>query len=148
MEQGGDLFRASVLELVNTNLRLADPIALLRGTATPVLAKFWPYQGAGEPENYSAIMAATQAMVASEILAAYNMVARLEGLFAEPASTAPLAGLLRMGRNGLIPKGSLVTLTLTGHGLKDPDTAMNQSEVAAPVVEPLLEAVLESLAFS
>ena len=76
------------------------------------------------------------------------MAARLEGLFAEPASAAPLAGLLRMGRQGLIPKGSLITLTLTGHGLKDPDTAMDQSKVEATVVEPLLDAVLESLAFS
>jgi threonine synthase len=84
----------------------------------------------------------------AEILAAYAMAARLEGLFAEPASVAPLAGLLRMGRRGLIPKGSLVTLTLTGHGLKDPDTAMNQSEIAAPVVEPNLGAVLKSLDFS
>jgi threonine synthase len=84
----------------------------------------------------------------AEIITAYNLVARLEGLFAEPASVAPLAGLLRMGRKGLIAKGSLVTLTLTGHGLKDPDTAMNQSEVAAPVVEPNLEAVLKSLDFS
>jgi threonine synthase len=84
----------------------------------------------------------------AEILAAYSMAARMEGLFAEPASTAPIAGLLRMGRRGLIPKGSLVTLTLTGHGLKDPDTAMDQSKVEALVVEPRLEAVLESLAFS
>jgi threonine synthase len=84
----------------------------------------------------------------AEILAAYNMAARLEGLFAEPASVAPLAGLLRMGRRGLIPKGSLVTLTLTGHGLKDPDTAMDQSQIATKVVEPRLEAVLESLDFS
>jgi len=84
----------------------------------------------------------------AEILAAYALAARLEGLFAEPASAAPLAGLLRMGRRGLIPKGSLVTLTLTGHGLKDPDTAMEQSQVEALVVEPRLEAVLESLAFS
>ena len=83
-----------------------------------------------------------------EILTAYAMAARLEGLFAEPASTAPLAGLLRMGRRGLIPKGSLVTLTLTGHGLKDPDTAMAQQKVEAVVVEPCAEAVLKSLAFS
>jgi len=83
-----------------------------------------------------------------EILAAYSLLARKEGLFAEPACAAPVAGLLRQGRQGLIPKGSLVTLTLTGHGLKDPDTAMNQSEIAAPVVEPNLEAVLQSLSFS
>jgi threonine synthase len=84
----------------------------------------------------------------TEILTAYNMAARLEGLFAEPASTAPLAGLLRMGRRGLIPKGSLVALTLTGHGLKDPDTAMDQSQVEAKVVEPRLDSVLETLDFS
>jgi threonine synthase len=84
----------------------------------------------------------------AEILTAYTMAARREGLFAEPASVAPVAGLLRMGRSGLIPKGSLVTLTLTGHGLKDPDTAMNQNEVAAPVVEANLDAVLKSLDFS
>ena len=81
----------------------------------------------------------------AEILVAYNMAARMEGLFAEPASVAPLAGLLRMGRNGLIPKGSVVTLTLTGHGLKDPDTAMSQSEHEAPVVEPRLDAVFKTL---
>jgi threonine synthase len=84
----------------------------------------------------------------SEILAAYALAARLEGLFAEPASTAPLAGLLRMGRRGLIPKGSLVTLTLTGHGLKDPDTAMAQSQSEALVVEPQLDIILKTLSFS
>jgi threonine synthase len=84
----------------------------------------------------------------AEILVAYNMTAQMEGLFAEPASVAPVAGLLRMGRAGLIPKGSVVTLTLTGHGLKDPDTAMSQSQLEAPVVEPNLDAVLKSLAIS
>ena len=95
-------------------------------------------------ESHGVIESVTDA----EILAAYVLAARLEGLFAEPASAAPLAGLLRMGRRGLIPKGSLVTLTLTGHGLKDPDTAMDQSKMETPVVEPCREAVLESLAFS
>ena len=41
-----------------------------------------------------------------EILTAYNLTARREGLFAEPASVAPVAGLLRMGRNGLIPRAA------------------------------------------
>ena len=83
-----------------------------------------------------------------EILAAYSLLAREEGVFAEPACAAPVAGLLRKGRQGYIPKGSVVTLTLTGHGLKDPDTAMNQSAIETPVIEPTLDAVLESLAFS
>ncbi len=83
-----------------------------------------------------------------EILAAYSQVARLEGLFVEPACAAPVAGLLRMGRRGLIPKGSLITLTLTGHGLKDPDTAMDRNQVEARVVEPKVEAILETLGFA
>jgi len=103
-------------------------------------------------EGASAAMAESKGVIESvtdtEILAAYAQTARLEGLFAEPASTAPVAGLLRMGRQGLIPKGSVVTLTLTGHGLKDPDTAMDQNKVEATVVEPRMDAVLESLSFS
>jgi threonine synthase len=82
-----------------------------------------------------------------EILAAYAQIARLEGLFVEPACAAPVAGLLRMGRRGLIPKGSLITLTLTGHGLKDPDTAMGETQVDALVVEPDMDALLETLQF-
>ncbi len=104
----------------------------------------------GNPASWAGATAALtesngliESVTDEEILAAYAMAARLEGLFAEPASVAPLAGLLRMGRRGLIPKGSIVTLTLTGHGLKDPDTAMNQSQV-----EARLDAVLETLAFS
>jgi threonine synthase len=81
----------------------------------------------------------------AEILAAYAQVARLEGLFAEPASVAPVAGLVRMGQRGLIPKGSVITLTLTGHGLKDPDTAMDQNKAEALVVEPRIDKVLETL---
>jgi threonine synthase len=82
-----------------------------------------------------------------EILAAYAKVARLEGLFVEPACAAPIAGLLRMGQRGLIPKGSLITLTLTGHGLKDPDTAMGLTQIDATVVEPNMDALLKTLGF-
>ncbi|HQT64871.1 MAG: methyltransferase [Acidocella sp. 20-57-95] len=52
---------------------LADPVALLRGQAETALQKFWPYQGnAGQAADYSALMAASQPMVAGEILRAYN----------------------------------------------------------------------------
>ena len=104
----------------------------------------WEGANVALTESHGLIESVTDA----EILNAYAMTARMEGLFAEPASTAPVAGLLRMGRRGLIPTGSLVTLTLTGHGLKDPDTAMSQSTLETTVVEPNLEAVLESLDFS
>ena len=59
-----------------------------------------------------------------EILAAYKLVARTDGIFAEPASTAPLAGLIKCVQANLIPAGSVITATLTGHGLKDPDNAI------------------------
>src|SRR6185436_19453326 len=62
-----------------------------------------------------------------EILAAYKLIARTEGIFVEPACAAPLAGLIRCVRAGMIPEGSLVTATMTGHGLKDPDTAIKTS---------------------
>ncbi|MCE0485098.1 MAG: threonine synthase [Methylacidiphilales bacterium] len=109
----------------------------------------------GNPASWTGATAAvneSQGLIESvtdaEILAAYALAARLEGVFAEPASAAPLAGLLRMGRRGLIPKASVITVTLTGHGLKDPDTAMSQQQGEARVVEPRLEAVLQCLAIS
>jgi len=69
-----------------------------------------------------------------EILEAYRLLGRREGVFCEPASAASVAGLLKYGAEGV------VVCVLTGHGLKDPTTAMGQAE---PVVtcEPDLEQV-------
>jgi threonine synthase len=73
-----------------------------------------------------------------EILAAYSLLGAREGVFCEPASAASVAGLLRYGAEGR------VVCVLTGHGLKDPQTAMNR---AAPVVpcEPDLASVEEAI---
>ena len=60
-----------------------------------------------------------------EIIAAYKLIARCEGVMVEPACAAPLAGLIKAVKAGLIDEGSLVTATMTGHGLKDPDTAVS-----------------------
>src|SRR5207302_8505719 len=57
-----------------------------------------------------------------EILAAYKLIARTEGIFVEPACAAPLAGLIKCIQANLIPARSLITDKLTGHCLKDPDT--------------------------
>ena len=70
-----------------------------------------------------------------EILAAYLLIARTEGLFVEPACATPLAGLIHCVKAGLIPEGSLVTATMTGHGLKDPDTAISTAAIE-PIVVP------------
>ena len=62
-----------------------------------------------------------------EILAAQKLLAHEEGVFCEPASAISLAGALRDVQRGKISPGSRIVCTLTGHGLKDPDTAIKQS---------------------
>lgn len=59
-----------------------------------------------------------------EILEAYQMVASLEGVFAEPASVAPLAGIKKMAKMGYFAEPAVITVTLTGHGLKDPERSI------------------------
>jgi threonine synthase len=68
-----------------------------------------------------------------EILETQRLLADREGIFCEPASAISVAGALRDIARGKIPEGSLITCTLTGHGLKDPDTAIRQS--AGGVIE-------------
>jgi threonine synthase len=77
-----------------------------------------------------------------EILKAYMLIARTEGIFVEPACAAPLAGLIRAVKEKLIPEGSVVTATMTGHGLKDPDTAVDTAGFRPTVVPAEKEAVM------
>lgn len=70
-----------------------------------------------------------------EILSAYHLLADKEGLFAEPASCASVAGLLKTKRKSLLSlKNSLVVCIITGCGLKDPDRAVQES--SKPTVLP------------
>ncbi|WP_322819626.1 threonine synthase [Tepidiforma sp.] len=64
-----------------------------------------------------------EAVTDDDILEAYRLLARREGLFVEPASAATVAGLLKLARNGRL-RGERAVAILTGHGLKDPDTAL------------------------
>jgi threonine synthase len=66
-----------------------------------------------------------------EILAAQGLLASSEGIFAEPASAASLAVLVKAVRSGAVAPGSSVVCVLTGNGLKDPDAA--RKELAPPV---------------
>jgi threonine synthase len=59
-----------------------------------------------------------------EIVEAYKLVARKEGVFCEPASAASVAGVIKQVKSGALPEGSVVVCVLTGHGLKDPDNAI------------------------
>jgi len=64
----------------------------------------------------------------NEILDAQKILARIEGIFVEPASAASIAGLRKLVKKGVISKNERVVCITTGHGLKDPDTAIKQSE--------------------
>jgi threonine synthase len=68
------------------------------------------------------------AVTDTEILAAQIRLASSEGLFAEPASAAPLALLFALVRDGKIEKDATVVVVLTGSGLKDPDAALKNVE--------------------
>ena len=85
-----------------------------------------------------------------EILAAQKLLSGKEGIFCEPASATSLAGALRDIKSGRIPEGSSIVCTLTGHGLKDPDTAIKQCS-AQPMLtvdaelEPVRAAIVGAL---
>jgi threonine synthase len=89
----------------------------------------WDYARAAADESGGCFASLTD----DEILAAQRLLAEREGIFCEPASAISVGGALRDIASGKIPEGSIVTCTLTGHGLKDPDTAIAQS--AGPVLE-------------
>ncbi|HSH44187.1 MAG TPA: threonine synthase [Arenicellales bacterium] len=89
----------------------------------------------GSPQSWSQAQAAVDesggrfAEVSDEqILAAQKLLADHEGIFCEPASAASVAGLIEDLKSGGIEDGALVVCTLTGHGLKDPDIAIAQSD--------------------
>ena len=80
-----------------------------------------------------------------EILAAQKLLTGKEGIFCEPASATSLAGALRDISSGRIPEGSSIVCTLTGHGLKDPDTAIRQCTEPMMTIDAELEPVREAI---
>lgn len=84
-----------------------------------------------------------------EILEAYQLLAAKEGVFAEPASCASIAGLLKLAKKGYFKKeaaGEKIVCILTGHGLKDPDRAIKT--VKPPkIVKPNLKSVLKEIGY-
>jgi threonine synthase len=78
-----------------------------------------------------------EAVADEKILEAYRLLAREEGVFVEPASATSVAGLLLTAADGRIPDGSTIVCTVTGHGLKDPATALEGNiEVEPLAVDP------------
>jgi len=79
-----------------------------------------------------------------EILEAYRFLAAREGVFGEPACAASVAGLIKCAGKGMLSPGQTIVCTLTGHGLKDPDTATKQ-QALPPAVAPEKDAVLRAI---
>lgn len=102
----------------------------------------------GHPQSWDKAWAAQResggwfdACTDQEILAAQKRLAEREGIFCEPASAISVAGALRDIENGKIREGSTIVCTLTGHGLKDPDTAIKQNTSPLLTVEATLDSV-------
>jgi len=96
-------------ETIATAIRIGNPAS-------------WKSAEAAAEESGGSISIVTD----KEILEAYNMVARLEGIFCEPASAASIAGMMKLVKKGTIPDKSVIVCVLTGHGLKDPDLAVKE----------------------
>jgi len=100
----------------------------------------------GNPASWELALAARDdsngyfgAITDEGILAAHRMLSQEVGIFVEPASAISVAGLLERSEAGIIPAGATVVLTVTGHGLKDPQWALTRADgsTVAPTVVPV-----------
>jgi threonine synthase len=105
----------------------------------------------GNPASWKAAVAARDEsgglidmVTDEEIIEAYKLLAASDGVFVEPASAAGIAGLRKYIAKGYFAKGSTVVVTLTGHGLKDPDTGL--ANAPSPIPCPAkTDAVLKAI---
>jgi threonine synthase len=112
-------------ETIATAIRIGNP-------------QSWDYAWAAQKESGGWFDKFTD----EEILEAQKMLSQYEGIFCEPASATSVAGAWRDIRSGKIPEGSRIVCTLTGTGLKDPDTAIQQCAGARTLT---IEAELDSV---
>lgn len=121
-------------ETVATAIRIGNPVSWQQAVAAQQEAGGW----FGECTD-------------GEILHVQKLLAQTEGIFCEPASAISLAGVLKDLELGKIGEGSTVVCTLTGHGLKDPDTAIAQSakpltvDAERPEIERVIREHLKNL---
>ncbi len=80
-----------------------------------------------------------------ELLSTQKLLASKEGIFCEPASATSVTGALHDIKRGTISDGSSVVCTLTGHGLKDPDIAIKQSQTKLVTIEAELDTVKRAI---
>ena len=89
----------------------------------------------GNPASWDLALAAQKltngyfgAITDEKILEAYRILSAEVGIFVEPASAISVAGLLDRVEAGVVPKGARVVLTVTGHGLEDPQWALRNAD--------------------
>ncbi len=115
-------------ETVATAIRIGNPAS-------------WDLAVAARDESGGWIRAVTDA----EILSAQARLAAEAGVFVEPASAAPIAGLLAAAARGEVPRGAVITCTVTGNGLKDTATALGDRTVEPMVIPVDVEAAAKAL---
>lgn len=106
----------------------------------------------GNPASWKTAVAAAEEsgglinyVTDEEILEAYRAIASREGIFAEPGSAASIAGVYKMKREGYFKGGETVVCVLTGHGLKDPNIAVQTVNTEPLVVADTEPAVMEAI---
>jgi len=109
-------------ETIATAIRIGNPAS-------------WTQAVAARDESGGLIDSVTD----EEILSAYRLVAGKEGVFVEPSSAAGLAGLIKHEARGTLPHGKRIVITVTGHGLKDVQWALEGA--ADPVVIPPIASI-------
>jgi threonine synthase len=118
-------------ETVATAIRIGNPAS-------------WDKAVAARDESGGLIEAVTD----EQILDAHRFLSREVGVFVEPASAAGVAGLLMLADEGRVPRGARITVTVTGHGLKDPQWALRTpdgSEVRPERVAPDVVSIVRAL---
>lgn len=106
----------------------------------------------GNPASWQTALEAKQeskglidSVTDKEIISAYKLLAQEEGVFSEPASAASVAGLIKLRQKGYFKKTNkkvVITCTLTGHGLKDPQVAIENIS-RPPIIKPKVKEVLK-----
>ncbi|SDZ76860.1 threonine synthase [Bowdeniella nasicola] len=117
-------------ETIATAIRIGNPAS-------------WDYACAARDDSGGLIEAVTDA----EILDAQALLAREVGVFVEPASAASVAGVIKKAREGKVPRGALITCTVTGNGLKDTATALGDAELETTTVPAHLATAAAALGF-
>ena len=127
---------------------------LVTGIANPAPETIATAIRIGNPASWQPALAARDqsgglidSVTDDEILDAYRLLPTLEGIFVEPACAAPIAGLRKLAAQGYFTQPATVVVTLTGHGLKDPDTAVSQSGASVVPIAAHRDAVLRAIGY-